>query len=312
MTITDKTKQKFHFIPDDVNASFLAAIKDSSPSDYIMLTMAEDQYLSHMWEEYKKIPEGMIGIPSDLFFSQIIPLLDCLISVDERGENFGSVKGEKHEFRVVIFDWYQEVVQNALARHDTSLFSVGAIIPFGLDPPLYIPINCVVGNDYISYAGIGWMSKKGKDILNLCSFDDQTIIGMVVNLLQTWYGIQLSLLHPQIKTVFQNPMITAMKEPIKNEGKKKKRKVKYLKRHILNLDEMKASLSAPSGTGKKYSCMAWYVIGHWRHYASGKVGFVKPYWKGALRNLKSNAVGDDRERIIESGGKNDLSNSRTA
>ena len=78
MELQDK-KIKFHFIPDDVNASFLAAIKESSPSDYIMLTMEEDQYLSHMWEEYKKIPEGMIGIPSDLFFSQNVPLLDCQV-----------------------------------------------------------------------------------------------------------------------------------------------------------------------------------------------------------------------------------------
>lgn len=290
MELQDK-KLKFHFIPDDVNASFLAAIKESSPSDYIMLTMEEDQYLSHMWEEYKKIPEGMIGIPSDLFFSQNVPLLDCLISVDEQGK--------KYEFRVVIFDWYQEVVRDKLARNDSSMFSVGAIIPFGQDIPWFIPINCSVGNDYITYNGIGWLSRKGKEILSLCSFDDKVIMGFIVNLLQTWYGIQLSLLHPQIRTVFRNPKITAWKDPAKDDGKKKKRKVKYVKRHVLNLDEIQATLSPPSGTGKKYSCLAWYVIGHWRHYASGKVGFVKPYWKGALRNLKSNAVNDDRERIIE-------------
>ena len=35
---------------------------------------------------------------------------------------------------------------------------------------------------------------------------------------------------------------------------------------------------------KIWHCPAWEVRGHYRHYKSGKVGYVKPYVKGKLRD----------------------------
>lgn len=34
---------------------------------------------------------------------------------------------------------------------------------------------------------------------------------------------------------------------------------------------------------RKIKCPYWPVIGHWRHYKSGKIIFIKPYWKGPKR-----------------------------
>ena len=123
--------------------------------------------------------------------------------------------------------------------------------------------------------------------------DDMTSYFSVV--MKAWYGIQIALLHPQIKSVFQNPSTIAVSpQGTKKKHKRGKRKTVYVKRHVINADDL---VRTTAGASVERHTLVWYVIGHWRTYKnSGKKIFIKPYWKGPLRELKQNL--DERERVI--------------
>ena len=101
--------------------------------------------------------------------------------------------------------------------------------------------------------------------------------------MSTWYGVQIAHLHPQVKEVFQNPARVHV-EAKQAKVKQKRRKVKYIKRHVISIDALNRIATDGETTNRK--CLAWYVTGHWRTYKDGKKVFVNPYWKGAVRGLK--------------------------
>jgi len=117
-----------------------------------------------------------------------------------------------------------------------------------------------------------------------------------MGLLETWYGIQIALLHPTVKEVFRNPRTAILKDS-KTDKKRKKNKVRYIKEHIINAEELDKLIYGESDkrTIKRHA-LVWYVIGHWRTLKNGNTIFVKPYWKGALRELKKPMP--ERERVI--------------
>lgn len=114
---------------------------------------------------------------------------------------------------------------------------------------------------------------------------------MFYEIMRLWHGIELALLNPQIQDVFSvsNTVKRYTRETV--NGKKRQRVVRYIKRHVIDGDALRHAL-----TEYHRHCLAWYVIGHWRHYKDGRVIFIKPFWKGELRALKRNF--DDRQRDI--------------
>ena len=76
----------------------------------------------------------------------------------------------------------------------------------------------------------------------------------------------------------------------------KKRPLRYIKRHIINADDFTEKLHGNRSFQRH--TLVWYVIGHWRAYSNGKKVFIKPYWKGALRDTKS-ANAREREIVLE-------------
>ena len=73
------------FLSEDENVKLLNKINKSSPSDLIRLTRESDVTIMKLWKDGTK---DKIGVPSDIFFAETIPLLDCEIYVDER-DQFG-------------------------------------------------------------------------------------------------------------------------------------------------------------------------------------------------------------------------------
>ena len=71
--------------------------------------------------------------------------------------------------------------------------------------------------------------------------------------------------------------------------------MKYIKVHVINSDEMNAAMFGESKTYTRRA-LVWYVIGHWRTIKSGAKIFIKPCWKGPLRDVKVTLT--ERERII--------------
>lgn len=269
---------------------FVKKIQRSSPSDVINLQREEDKFLMGLWEP--EDAKEIIFIPSDLFFAKTIPLQDCRIIVDETEDG-----GVVAEYRVVIFDDYAENVSRAVREEDDTPIFVGAVVytTRGKDN-LFVPFCVMRGVDSLMANKVGFLEPEGH-------FTAKTTRGQIeqafVGCLETWYGIQIALLHPSVKDVFRRPQrIQEEGEAKGGDGKKRRRKAKYIRKHYLRMSDFDRVTGNNGGRKFNRKCLAWYVIGHWRNYSSGKKIFIQPYWKGLLREVKANADGDDRDREI--------------
>lgn len=265
-------------------------ISSSNPSDYFVLTEREKNSLSELFGISQG---GFVEVPSDIFFSKTVPMLDCII-----------YKPETHsKDRVIVIENYKENIDEALKRGKKTALLVAIIVCNwqSLDQvSFFFPVFVWAGNDkaYFTWAG----PTRGRDEPE---YDNDKYFAENYSILRgnagdtmcTWYCIQLALLHPTVKNVFSNPG-TVKLETCATSKRKRKRTAKYVKMHVLTADKIDAAISkGPSRTINR-KCMAWYVIGHWRHYKDGREIFIQPYWKGALRDLRRNADGDSRQRII--------------
>ena len=284
--------------PNEGNKELIAWMRESKPTDIIRLTEEGDKEIMHIWEcsRDEKIKEEGLTIPSDLFFANTIPLTDCEIYIDER-----KTGGHMIHFRVVIFSDYKERIANV---DEADLALVGAIeIPHNM-PNIscssIIPILVKSGVDVICTCEIAHRNMPS-DLVKY--YKQNAVMGDILQLgtqcLETWYGIQVSLLHPTVKDVFRKPR-TAPKQDSKTNQKKnhKPPKIRYIREHIVNATELAESAFGKSEDGKTINrkSLVWYVIGHWRVYENGKKVFVKPYFKGALRD--AGLPVDPREREI--------------
>lgn len=212
--------------------------------------------------------------PSDIFYADTVPLKDIEIEIDERDATFSCGKGMVNRYRVIILDDLHGI-------HEAEVADVGYLmvyIPNTKKIAFMVSLAVQKGNNHIFPA-------------SACAIANIPI--MANTYMTTWYAIQIALLHPKIKLLFDRPM----KVPIhgKSQGSSRQRKVKYVKVHNLRVDDIKNITHEPGTINRK--CLAWYVIGHWRQYKTGKKVFIQGYWKGKLRDLKRNL--DERERVIE-------------
>ena len=266
-----------------------ADIQKTQPSDHIRLTAGEDKALIDLWEKGEMVP----GIPSDLFFAGTVPLKDCRITVDERDQENGTVC----RYRVVIFEDYEERIRTS---EDDGPVMVGAVVPeYVTGNHLFIPIMVVPGFDNILMGFVGYEVYNEGVIKRAKKHTSMADMGrMMKALLETWYGIQIALLHPTVRDVFRHPRKEKDRESLQAKRPGQKRAVRYIKVHVINKDDLEKAMY---GDGqKRYSrrALVWYVIGHWRTLANGAKSFVKPYWKGPLRDLKMAFPERDREIVI--------------
>lgn len=266
-----------------------ADIQKTQPSDHIRLTAEEDKALIDLWEKGEMVP----GIPSDLFFAGTVSLKDCRITVDERDQENGTVC----RYRVVIFEDYEERIRTS---EDDGPVMVGAVVPeYVTGNHLFIPIMVVPGFDNILMGFVGYEVYNEGVIKRAKKHTSMADMSRVMKaLLETWYGIQIALLHPTVRDVFRHPRKEKDRESLKAKRPGQKRAVRYIKVHVINKDDLEKAMY---GDGqKRYSrrALVWYVIGHWRTLANGAKSFVKPYWKGPLRELKMAFPERDREIVI--------------
>lgn len=281
------------FLTEKENEILVERIRRSNPSDNIVLTVEQDEMLIDLWENTAEKTKRGVSIPSDLFFAKTIPLLDCNITVDERG-----IGGVLCEYRVVVFKDYEEIVKNA-TENDVS--NVGALILLARTESGYcgktvLPFYIVRGVDSLISGNVGWIGIP-EELRNLMkkSLNMQTISQMFVSAMETWYGIQIALLHPQVREIFLYPTTEKVDDKKSAPKKKRKKVVRYIKKHVIKTQELEQKIYGGEKKNKIHA-LVWYVIGHWRTYTSGKKVFVRPYWKGKLRGLKMNL--EDREREI--------------
>lgn len=241
-----------------------------------------------LWEASAKLNNaGKLFIPSDLLYLNTIPLMDCKIVVDERADG-----GEVTTARVKIFEDYRTI----LAQCPKKSSCVIGVIDFDATPgKVAIFIGTNHGENGLGFLPMLALRQEGKfvDVSHRYLGISQT--GFTI--LETWYGIQIALLHPVVRDVFRNPRTVVEKIGTTKHKNPKKAKVTYVKEHVINedeLDRLTYGVSSKSNTRKRHA-LIWYVIGHWRTYKNGKSVFVQPHWKGALRDTR---LADSREREI--------------
>ena len=281
---------------DDGSKALWADICKTKPSDHIYLKRDDDAALCELWKKY--CPKEVIakeGIPSDLLFAGKIPLMDCRFTVDEREKPSGRIC----KFRVVIFDDYRERLKKS-----ASGVTVGALIGDFFGKEVFFPIIAKNGSDLL-YMGSYAMPGVSKTMLKFMPplMSRQMLATFEYECLSSWYGTQIALLHPTVKDVFNHPTAEPVMETRPRKGGKKRRIVRYIKKHIITADELTQATQRPIlSSGFIRHTPVWYVIGHWRHYSDGRKVFVKPYWKGEMRHLRMDLDGRKREIVIEEGG----------
>lgn len=151
---------------------------------------------------------------------------------------------------------------------------------------------------YVAFTPNGddqWVYQRWKgNNVSQDSWDDsnfqQHLFLVATAYMELWYGIQIALLHPQLKLLFQKPV----REKIytrKGKGRDRKRVVKYVRKHYITPEDIDEALYGHGHRDFERKTMAWYVIGHWRQYKNGTRKFINGYWKGPLREMKRNLDG---------------------
>ena len=113
-----------------------------------------------------------------------------------------------------------------------------------------------------------------------------------------WYCIQLCLLNPLVKTVMKSKGSDPIDIKTRKAGKNKKGKrvIKYVKRHEIDINELKAFNQSRI---YRRSMTLWHVTGHYREYKDGHKIFIKPYWKGADRDKLNDAETVERKIVTD-------------
>ena len=300
-----KNTNKIKFLSETENQAVLKRITRKHPSDVIELSHENDKKLVAMWTKGMGIKEGQTHVlPSDIFFAHTIPLMDCRIIIETQS-------GEEVKLRTVIFDDYIKHIEDA---QNGDMVEVGAMLIEDEDQNALITVLKVLKGENILFLATshGYRGIKKEDrerIANVVT--EESIIKLWFPCAQTWYGIQIALLHPIIKQVFSKPQRAAQtkSKPRKNAKKKKQTTVTYTKQHnmrSIDLDDYfygqaqqtTAGQNLGTGTKIKRQALLWYVIGHWRNKGKPNQKFIQGFWKGALRNLKQDMPEPNRKREI--------------
>ena len=273
-----------HFVIDDCKESTYVVdeLDESNPSDLLVVTQTLYDKFQGMLEEFG-LDERM-GVPSDIFNANTIPIKDCLIEVELPDQ-------DNLEYRVVILD-RPDLLNGYLIYQEGNAVMVWPLIyseVFGTPDTVSIsPVKVFTpGPDNTGYL----MMENAKNFAPAFLTNFYIAVDLM---LKMWYSFQICLLNPEMKeTLMKKTGKEKLDGRCLTKKKDERRKAKYVKRHRVESDIFQTSTDG--SVERKTLC--WYVIGHWRNYSNGKKTFVKPYWKGPLRHMERN-LDQGRERIL--------------
>lgn len=242
-------------------------------------------------------------VSSDIFFAKQVAVLDMEIFLTKE------VAGQSvvYESRIQIDENYASNLDNLdmSGKMEDSSIAVGYLelrIPCVENKGFVFQFGVVQGFDTVILdernAHYGFTDEELSDFVKYFTLKD--VITLCTKHLQTWYTIQMALLHPVVSQLFVSG----------NTMKDKRRKllghkmVKINRRLRFNKVTMEDVVRIRENNPMIRKTMAWYVMGHWRTCKSGKVTFVAPYWKGPLKDMKSAL--DTRVRVIDDVSLQDL------
>ena len=270
-------------IDDETNPEIQEFLLGNNPSD--LLVVSNDLY-NRLDDVIEQIKWGdRLGCPSDLIDFGILPMEDVVIRI-----MFDNLPEEPFEYRVVHKDG-----QGYLVYTDRTMAPVeGFVLPL---VKVNNMTNVLAVDPKRIFTAKGSHERRMLERMLVDPYGDvmvQHIYGSMDICLKLWYAFEICLLNPAVK-----PALTRKygKEKLGGKcmtAKKNGRKTLYVRRLQPVGDIFSAVSNGKAGIQRKTLC--WYVIGHYRTYSNGKRVFVKPYWKGPLRETMRN---QDEGRIRE-------------
>ena len=175
-----------------------------------------------------------------------------------------------------------------------------------IETSIVLPLSCDATSIFPPTSIFSWVA-NGKDALktitdqyyriHLKRETEDEIFNLAFTGAVLFYAISCALLNPIIRVIFDKKSNKRPIETGKALGKNKRAKLRYVKYHRINFDDIDKAFEEKGFVRKT---MVWYVTGHWREYSSGKRIFIQGYWKGPLRNSKTTIESiSPREREIE-------------
>lgn len=276
-----------------------------SPTDWIVLKRKEDvQKLMNFWK-----PENYSnrGCPNDLIMDKTVPIEDMIFTFEDYdpfNENDSGIP-LKFTIRMFLFKDYGYTVDN-IKNSDpdtyTSLPVGGIVLNYTYKKDAQIVAYPIFLNNKYDILVFNMTAYKNIDRNKLENLSYRWIHQTCSELMEIWYGLQLTLLNP----ITEEVILKAKEKPISErkivEGKGvKNRKVKYIKKYYLNFEDIEDLIK--KHRTHKVKCPFWYVIGHWRQYKNGQRIWIKGYFKGVDRHkvdhLSENVKANIRERLAD-------------
>lgn len=247
------------------------------PSDRVYISQDAVEELKTLWLK-DDISDYARYVPSDIIFAKKLSILDMEIVIDE------NPKSLIQPMRVVISENYQDLLDKY--ADDDKVITIGClIVPIGGSDKngFVFSIGVLPGFDCICIdmepAMYGLQQNLHNAFFDKFRPHEGGMLRVCTILMQYWYSIQLSMLHPVTKMLYEH------KHKIKDRrkymlGKKCDKLVRPINTVHITLDEIRDVYKSAN-----YNNHAnYYVIGHWRTYKTGKKTFVSPYWKGEIAN----------------------------
>lgn len=213
-------------------------------------------------------------VPSDIIFSKKVSVLDMEIVIDDNPNSL------IQPMRVTISEDYQDLLDKYSDKD--GIITIGCLsVPIeGSDKTGFVfPIGVIPGFDCICIdmepVMYGLQQSLSSSFFESFRPHEGGMLRICTILMQYWYSLQLSMMHPVMKYLYTN------KRKIKDRRKYMLgNKCEKLVRHMncVNVTAVKMNELWSSANFDRTSSS--YVVGHWRTYKTGKKSFVSPYWKG--------------------------------
>lgn len=250
------------------NLDAYAELGESNPSDMVVMTFPLLTRFIDMISEFGL--NNTYGVPRDILIDGTVPIKDVVFC-------FGEADNPVHVRMLVDGDRLTMV-------YDPRLSTVFAFHTAAADDYERLSVSNVYSNDVE-------LARRYFEQTNLTGF-----VILLDQILKFWYIFQICLLNPPIK---ERLLKKRGKEKLGGScltEKKNGRKARYVRYYQVEEDIFEFE-TATDERGFERRTLSWYVIGHWRNYASGKKSFVHGYWKGPMREAKRN-LDKGRERVL--------------
>ena len=241
-------------------------------------------------------------IPADIFFTNTIPLLDVVFEecpndpdCSRRTRIKVLPKAElQHNLLKLMDSDAPEKVTGAIIEHVFVAKKLGTTLKF------YTAIEIYGDNSNLGFDKMFKLwPEECKSLIDRMSLAEKMILfteldRSIMVAISYWYVLQQSLLNPVLKTyVSRVKPSPTKKNPKRNPPKQTK--ISFIKM-MRDIDINPIKKTAGTKTIKK---SLWYVTGHWRTYKkSGKKIFIQGYWKGSLRDVKTEMEAREREIVL--------------